>query len=132
MTWVQNYVIPIITSLGGVAGLVALLEGLARRKRSKVDLSKVLVDSAISMTERLQKEVDALDKQLAATRATASDLSEKLKEANTRAGELKTRHDNISEQLGDAQAEIRVLRLQVKNLSAELDKHTGTDPWKSK
>lgn len=120
-------------SWAGIVGLfVALAVGgatmwdsLKKRRQLRLDESSIVTTNAIQLVEQLRLRVNDLDGQLRAANARADDLSGKLEAATERADVLQDKHDAMSESLTDAQAEVRVLRGQVKYLSTELGKYTG-------
>jgi chromosome segregation ATPase len=108
--------------LGGAVGALSFLyliwDSLKKRRRLRLDESAIVTTNAIQLMEQLRRQADDLGGQVA-------DLQGKLRDANQRADDLEEKHDSMAEALVNAQSEVRVLRVQVKHLSAELDKYTG-------
>lgn len=105
--------------LGGAAGVLATLyvavDSWRRGRKKRIDEASVVTTNAIQLMEQLRAHARELEEQL-------DDVSGKLIAANDRADALKRGHEDMANKLADAQAEVRILRGQVKMLSAELDK----------
>lgn len=113
----------IIGALTGVLGAVFVaIDSWRRRRKLSVDQAGVVASTAIQLVERLEQRCGALEQQLDDANRDAEGLTGKLRAANDRADALKRGHDDMASKLADAQAEVRVLRGQVKMLSAELDR----------
>lgn len=130
MNWWQD-IIALIGALGGAGGVFATVDGYRKRKRIPIDQGTAIANSAVKLIERLQTQADGLQKQLYNANSRADDLAEKLKAATRRADDLQEKHDELLVQLADAQSDMRHMRLTIKTLSTELDKHTGNNPWRS-
>lgn len=121
-------------SWAGIIGLVVAVASLGfvvwdsikRRRKLRLDEQNIVTTNAIQLMEQLRKQHDDLEEQLAAANKHALDLQDKLRDANDRADALQRQHDQVSEQLTHAQAEVRILRGQVKYLSTELEKYNPT------
>ncbi|AHH98346.1 hypothetical protein [Kutzneria albida] len=110
---------------GLLGGLYAAIDSIRKRRKMSIDQAGMVANSAISLVNQLEQRAKTLETQLGMANQRADDLSEKLRAANQRADDLQEKHDNMSEQLSGAQAEVRVLRGQVKFLMVELDKRGG-------
>lgn len=115
--------------LGGLAGALSVLylvwDSLKKRRQLRLDESNIVTTNAIQLMEQLRLRVTDLDGQLDEANQRADDLAGKLQVANRRADDLQGKHDEMAEDLTNAQAEVRVLRVQVKHLSTELAKYTS-------
>lgn len=112
--------------LGGAAGVIATLyvaiDSWRKGRKKRVDEASVVTTNAIQLMEQLRQHAKELEGQLDETTQRADDLTVKLADANARAATLQSAHDRVAEQLTNAQAEVRVLRGQVKYLTTELDR----------
>jgi septal ring factor EnvC (AmiA/AmiB activator) len=112
--------------LGGGGGLLggvyAAIDSIRKRRKLSIDQAGMVTNSAIQLVKQVEERAGMLEQQLKNANQRADDLEQKLTTANTRAETLQHAHDQVAEQLTNAQAEIRVLRGQVKYLTAELDK----------
>jgi len=116
---------------GGAAGVLGFLyvawDSWRKGRKKRIDEGAVITTNAVQLMEQLRKRANELERQLDGSTTRAEDLSGKLIAANERADALKRQHDDMASKLADAQAEVRILRGQVKMLSAELDRR-GTCP----
>lgn len=120
MNWAD--ILAVIGALGGVGGVLAMIDWIRKRKRVPIDQSAAIANNAVQFIERLQAQTDSLQQRLNTANTRADDLSQKLAAANTRADDLQRKHDTLLTQLSDAQFEIRNLRLTVKTLSDAMDR----------
>lgn len=108
---------------GGVLGAIyTALDSLRKKRKLGVDQAGMVASTAISLVESLRKQTETLEEQLTEANSRADDLSAKLRGSLDEAAELRRQHGHMAEALTNAQAEVRVLRLQVKNLSETLDR----------
>jgi chromosome segregation ATPase len=114
----------------GVVALVvaafAVIDGVRRGKKWSLNQLQIVNTSAVKLAESLREQTESLEGRLKTATDRADTLSEQLRRANTQVDDLKRQHDQMGEQLADAQAEVRVLRGQVKTLTQELDRRNNT------
>lgn len=112
--------------LGGGGGLLggafAAADSIRKRRKMSIDQAGMVANTAVALMKQVEERAETLEHQLDAANQRADDLAAKLRSANQRADDLQTAHDRVAEQLTNAQAEIRILRGQVKYLTTELDK----------
>ena len=128
MNWQD--IIAILGGFGGAGGVLAVIDGVRKRKRIPVDQGTAIANSAVKLIEKLQQQADSLQRQLMSANTRADDLAGKLRAANQRADDLQEKHDGLLTQLSDALGEIRLMKLTIKSLSAELEKYNGPQ-WRS-
>jgi chromosome segregation ATPase len=129
MDW--QYIVAILGAMGGAGGVFSTIEGVRKNKRIPIDQGTAIANSAVKLIEKLQLQADSLQKQLVSANTRADDLGTKLRSANKRADDLQEKHDDLLIQLSDAQSEVRIMRVTIKSLSTELDKHNGPNQWRS-
>lgn len=112
----------LLAAMGGLAGIGAVLDSIRRRRRMSVEQGQAVANSAVALVERLERRTGTLEGQLDEANRHVDSLSKALRDANSRATSLQTKHDHLANSLADAQVEIRHLRLTVKSLSEELDR----------
>lgn len=108
-----------------VVAVIAVIDGVRRGKKWSLSQLQIVNTSAVALAESLREQTESLEGRLKAATNRAEDLDGKLRSANRKVDELQRQHDQMGEQLADAQAEVRVLRGQVKNLTQELDRRNG-------
>src|SRR5882762_4393668 len=129
MNWQD--LIALAEGLGGAGGLLAVIDGIRRWKRISVDRGTAVMNNAVKFIEKLQSQADILQNQLVSANSRVDDLSVKLRTANQHADDLQKKHDDMLIQLSDAQGEVRLMKLTIKSLSAELEKYDGPNQWRS-
>lgn len=117
--------VALVGALGGFGGLWALIDGILRRRKMSVEQGQIVTASAVDLVQELRTQANGLKTQLDSANERANDLDTQLRGANEQVQDLKHQHEKIGEQLADAQAEIRVLRGQVKMLTQELDRRSA-------
>jgi chromosome segregation ATPase len=115
-------VVALVGALGGFGGAWALVDGILRRRKMSVEQGQIVTGTAVKLVEALETRAKTLETQLEHANLRADDLDTKLRGANEQVDGLRRSHDEMSERLADAQAEVRVLRGQVKMLTEELDR----------
>lgn len=102
----------IIGSLGTVGAIYTIWDGVRKRITAKAQ-GDVAVTSAIALLQSYKERGDELEAKFSAAEVTIKNMTDQLSAANRQVGEL-------TEHLGDAQAEVRLLRLQVKAMAQQL------------
>lgn len=115
--------------LGGTVGALSFVylvwDSLKKRRKLRLDESNIVTTNAIQLVDQLRRQVNDLQEDLRDANQRAEALQVKLRDANQRADDLSKQHGEMAETVANAQAEVRVLRVQVKTLSSELGKYTG-------
>lgn len=115
--------------IGGGAGVIATLytavDSIRKGRRASIDQAGMVATTAIQLVESLKEQTESLKEELADANRQVDDLSSKLRGSLDEAAELRRQHGSMAESLTYAQAEVRVLRGQVKMLTQELDKRSN-------
>ncbi len=110
----------VVLLLGVGTAFIALFQGYDWWKNKQSKSSINIVDSAIQLLKPYQQEVEELRASLQKANTQIYDLTQTLNAAETRANILNNR-------LADAQSEVGYLRTQVKILSQQLGDDSGRD-----
>lgn len=108
MNW--TLLIGLVSAGAWIVGLYQVVQGIRARS---AEGDRVIVKSAVELLKEHKEEAAQLKRDLTEAKTTIENLTGQLEMATNQV------HD-LTEQLGDAQAEVRLLRLQVKTMSQQL------------
>lgn len=106
-----EWIVPVFSSLGGLAGVTALLTSKAQNRKTGADTAQVVSGTALAIINPLREELTKLSAQLTTVQAYAVDLEKQLGQSQAEAVVLKSKLTEMSAEIGLLQAENARLRM---------------------